>query len=125
MVDRLSQILRLRDNEQAQMVSGKRDENLRLVESAFNVKIVPRGLELLISGSEEAVIKTKQVLENIASLGSLTSHDVYYAIKLSENGDSTSLQELSSGIVVTTHRGQQIRPKTAGQRRYIEAITQN
>ncbi len=122
----MSQILRLRDNEQAQAVSGKRDENLRLVEAAFNVKIVPRGLDLLISGGEEAVAKTKRVLENIASVGTnLTSHDVYYAIKLSENGDSTNLYELSSGVVVSTHRGQQIRPKTAGQRRYIETIKQN
>lgn len=122
----MSQILRLRDNEQAQAVSGKRDENLRLVEAAFNVKIVPRGLDLLISGGEEAVAKTKRVLENIASVATnLTSHDVYYAIKLSENGDSTNLYELSSGVVVSTHRGQQIRPKTAGQRRYIETIKQN
>ena len=36
----MSQTLRLRDNEQAQIVSGKHDENLRLVESALNVKIV-------------------------------------------------------------------------------------
>lgn len=122
----MSQILRLQDNEQAQVVSGKRDENLRLVEAAFNVKIVPRGLELLISGGEEAVAKTKRVLENIASVGpNLTSHDVYYAIQLSENGESTTLHELSSGVVVSTHRGQQIRPKTAGQRRYIETIKEN
>jgi phosphate starvation-inducible PhoH-like protein len=126
MVDALSQIIRLRDNEHAQAVSGKRDENLRLIEAAFDVKIVPRGLDLLISGSDEAVAKTKKALTNIASLGTdLTSHDVYYAIKLSENGDSTALNELSAGIVVTTHRGKMIRPKTAGQRRYIGAIARN
>lgn len=126
MVDVLSQILRLRDNEQAQIVSGKRDENLRLVEAAFGVKIVPRGLDLLISGSEEAISKTKKALHNIVALGpNLTSHDVHYAIKLSENGDSTALQELSSGVVVSTHRGKIIRPKTSGQRRYIGTIAQN
>lgn len=126
MVGGLSQIIRLRDNEQAQAVSGKRDENLRLVESAFNVKIVPRGLDLLISGSDAAVEKTLHVLHNLAALGSsLTKHDVFYAIKLSENGESTTLKELSSGFIVGTHRGQKIRPKTAGQRRYIEAITEN
>ena len=122
----MSQILRLQDNEQAQVVSGKRDENLRLVESAFNVRIIPRGLEFLISGSEDEVSKAKQVLENIASLGPhLTSHDVYYAIKLSENGDSIALYEISEEVVVTTHRGRQIRPKTAGQRRYVETIAAN
>ncbi|HHT69450.1 MAG TPA: PhoH family protein [Firmicutes bacterium] len=125
-VDALSQILRLRDNEHAQAVSGKRDENLRLVESAFGVKIVPRGLELLISGPDEAVAKTKQALTNMASLGTnLTSHDVYYAIKLSEEGEPTALRELSSGVVVTTHKGKIIRPKTTGQERYIGAISRN
>jgi phosphate starvation-inducible protein PhoH len=62
MVDALSQIIRLRDNEHAQAVSGKRDENLRLVEAAFDVRIVPRGLDLLISGSDEAVAKTRKAL---------------------------------------------------------------
>ena len=122
----MSQTLRLRDNEQAQIVSGKHDENLRLVESALNVKIVPRGLDLLINGSDEAVEKACRVLQNIAALGShLTSHDVYYAIKLVENGENTTLKEISRGTVVVTHRGRQIRPKTAGQRRYIDAILQN
>ena len=126
MVDALSQIIRLRDNEHAQAVSGKRDENLRLVEAAFDVKIVPRGLDLLISGSDEAVAKTKKALTNMAGLGTdLTSHDVYYAIKLSENGDPTALNELSAGIVVTTHRGKVIRPKTSGQRRYIGTISRS
>ncbi|HHT42339.1 MAG TPA: PhoH family protein [Firmicutes bacterium] len=123
MVDVLSQILRLRDNDQAQALSGKADEYLRLLEEAFGVKIAARGLELIISGSDEAVAKTKHALQNMAGLGSsITNHDVYYAIKLSANGDFTPLHELNSGVVVVTHRGQKIRPKTAGQRRYITSI---
>jgi phosphate starvation-inducible PhoH-like protein len=115
--------LRLRDNDQAQALSGKADEYLRLLEEAFGVKIAARGLELIISGSDEAVAKTKHALQNMAGLGSsITNHDVYYAIKLSANGDFTPLHELNSGVVVVTHRGQKIRPKTAGQRRYITSI---
>src|SRR5690625_1794494 len=125
MVDVLSQILRLRDNDQAQAISGKRDEYLRLLEAAFDVKIIPRGLELLISGSDVAIGKTKKALKNMANLGSnLTNHDVYYVIKLIDNGDTTALHELNSKVVVTTHRGQQIRAKTSGQKRYINAIEQ-
>lgn len=125
MVDVLSQILRLKDNDQAQAISGKRDEYLRLLEASFDVKIIPRGLELLISGSDVAIGKTKKALKNMANLGSnLTSHDVYYAIKLIDNGDTAALHELSSRVVVTTHRGQQIRAKTSGQKRYINAIEQ-
>jgi phosphate starvation-inducible PhoH-like protein len=118
----LSQILRLRDNDQAQALSGKRDEYLRLLEEAFDVKIVARGLDLIISGPDEAVAKVKVALESMAELGSsLTNHDVYYAIKMSNNGGSAP-QDLNSGLVVVTHRGHRIRPKTAGQKRYIAAM---
>jgi phosphate starvation-inducible PhoH-like protein len=118
----LSQILRLRDNDQAQALSGKRDEYLRLLEEAFDVKIVARGLDLIINGSDEAVAKVKVALESMAELGSsLTNHDVYYAIKMSNNGGSAP-QDLNSGLVVVTHRGHRIRPKTAGQKRYIAAM---
>ncbi|HHW73498.1 MAG TPA: PhoH family protein [Firmicutes bacterium] len=118
----MSQILRLRDNDQAQALSGKRDEYLRLLEEAFDVKIVARGLDLIINGSDEAVAKVKVALESMAELGSsLTNHDVYYAIKMSNNGGSAP-QDLNSGLVVVTHRGHRIRPKTAGQKRYIAAM---
>lgn len=118
----MSQILRLRDNDQAQVLSGKRDEYLRLLEEAFDVKIVARGLDLIINGSDEAVAKVKVALESMAELGSsLTNHDVYYAIKMSNNGGSAP-QDLNSGLVVVTHRGHRIRPKTAGQKRYIAAM---
>ena len=116
----------LSDNEQAQIVSGKNDAHLRLIESALNVRIIPRGLELAISGGKAEVSKATRVLRNIASLGpELTGHDVHYAIKLAESGDNTSLQEIGNETVVTTYRGKQIRPKTAGQRKYIKAIAEH
>jgi len=103
-------------------LSGKRDEYLKLLEEAFDVKIVARGLDLIISGPDEAVAKVKVALESMAELGSsLTNHDVYYAIKMSNNGGSAP-QDLNSGLVVVTHRGHRIRPKTAGQKRYIAAM---
>jgi len=122
----LTETFFLRDNEQAQIVSGKNDAHLRLIESALNVRIIPRGLELAIQGGEAEVSKATRVLRNIASLGpELTGHDVHYAIKLAESGDHTTLQEISNETVVTTYRGKQIRPKTAGQRQYIKAIAEH
>ena len=122
----LTETFYLRDNEQAQIVSGKHDAHLRMIEAALNVRIVPRGLELAISGDTTEVSKAAWVLRNLASLGpDLTGHDVHYAIKLAETGDRTTLQEISGETVVTTHRGKQIRPKTTGQRRYISAIAEN
>ncbi len=97
-----------------------------MIETACEVRIVPRGLELQISGSAQRVEQAHLILENIASLGpNLTSHDVYYAIRLSKNGDFSLLRELSSEVLVTTHRGRQIRPKTAGQKRYVKSISES
>ena len=102
----LTETFYLQDNEQAQIVSGKHDAHLRLIESALNVRIVPRGLELAISGDSAEVSKAAWVLRNIASLGpNLTGHDVHYAIKLAEAGEKTTLQEIGQETVVTTHRG--------------------
>lgn len=108
----LTETFYLRDNEQAQIVSGKHDAHLRMIEAALNVRIVPRGLELAISGDTTEVSKAAWVLRNLASLGpDLTGHDVHYAIKLAETGDRTTLQEISGETVVTTHRESRSAPR--------------
>lgn len=87
-----------------------------MIETACEVRIVPRGLELQISGSAQRVEQAHLILENIASLGpNLTSHDVYYAIRLSKNGDFSLLRELSSEVIVTTHREGKLGPKPQGR----------
>ncbi len=126
MTEGIEQIFSLKDNAQAQAISGKGDENLRWLESQFGIKVIPRGVDIILSGDPRKVNIVSRILGNIAGLErEITTHDFYYASELVSSGNNASLREINSGVIVTTARGKQISPKTAGQRRYIETINKN
>ncbi len=122
----IEQVFSLKNNMQAQAISGKSDENLRWLESLLGITIIPRGMELILSGEQSSVDKVIQILNNIQGLDrEVTTHDFHYAADLAKNGASTSLKEISSEVVVTTAKGKQIRPKTDGQRSYVHQVQEN
>lgn len=55
----------------------------------------------------------------------MSSKDVQYAIELAEASDSVTLYQLSQDVIQVTAKGYQIRPKTLGQKRYVDAIRNN
>lgn len=119
-------VFTLADIAQAQAISGKGDENLRWLENQYGIKVIPRGIDLMLSGDPENVEKVRQILENVAGLDrELTAHDFHYASELINHGNDVSLRELNSEIIVTTARGRQIYPKTQGQREYVQTINSN
>ncbi len=126
MAQEIEQVFSLRNNAQAQSISGKGDENLRWLESRFGIKVIPRGVDIILSGELKKVEKVYQILENVAGLErEVTAHDFYYASELVSTGNNASLKQINSEVIVTTARGRQISPKTAGQRQYIQTINNN
>ena len=122
----IEQNFHLADNEQAQRISGQGDSFLRLIESQLGVQIIPRGLALVIRGDAGSVRQAHGVLANLSEIPrDLREQDVYYAAHLVRSGEKTTLKEIHSEIVVTTASGKQIRPKTSGQRRYVQEIHNN
>ncbi len=122
----IEQSFHLADNEQAQRISGQRDSFLRVIEDQLGVEIIPRGLALVIKGDASSVQRAHKVLANLSDIPrELREQDVYYAAHLVQSGEKTTLREINAEIVVTTANGKQIRPKTAGQRRYIKEIYRN
>jgi phosphate starvation-inducible PhoH-like protein len=114
------------DNATALNLCGRGDEHLLNIEREFAVQIVPRGNELTIIGSPGKVDKVKQVLESLLLRARgrhlITPQEVAYAISLIKEGEKTSWQEIGGEVIQVTARGKQIRPKTLGQKRYIESI---
>ncbi len=112
-------------NESVQLL-GKYDQHFALIESAFPVKLIPRGHELMIEGPSEAVEHLyrmfQELLGQIRQGHILTGREFEYALKMTRAGNGEDLKELFSDLVLVTHRGKQIRPKTVGQKRYLEAI---
>ena len=110
------------DNRTAEQIFGHLDENLRAIQEAFPVEIASRGNAVLIGGAEadrEAVLRVfGELLEQAASGGRIGVGDVRQAIRSARRDGGNEPQE---AIVVTT-RGRGIRPKTPGQRTYVDAI---
>jgi phosphate starvation-inducible PhoH-like protein len=126
---KVQQAYTVESNQLAALVSGQKDGNLRRIERSFGVAVLGRGNELCVVGPPDAVRKAVRVLDDLTDTsrlgGYLSSKDVQYAIELAQASDSVTLYQLSQDVIQTTARGHQIRPKTLGQKKYVDAIRKN
>ena len=107
---------------------GQHDENLRLLQDRFDLSVVVRGNEISIAGESEADVATVvAIVGDLVSLASgdepLTTQIVERTIDSRVAGDAGPAAFQSD--IILTHRGKVIRPKTDGQKRYVEAIRRN
>lgn len=120
-----SERLRLNDSQEALYLFGQNDAHLRAIEEQFQVRLQSRGSEVVVTGPEEEVARVTQLLHYLLPMareGTLDSHDVAYAIRLAREGNEGALAALRGDTVITTYRGKAIRPKSVGQKKYVEAI---
>ncbi|MTI84746.1 MAG: PhoH family protein [Firmicutes bacterium] len=107
-------------------IFGRHDENLSLIEKTLGVRVVARGEELVILGSPEQVKIAQKVLEQLQDFyragNHLTLHEINYTLKAVKAGMNNALSSLARDITLVTPRGKQIKPKTVGQQKYVEAI---
>lgn len=111
------------------VVFGKLDENIDLIEKKMDVSIKSVDGKLIITGEEENAADAKVLLENLISIVKkqkvLSTADINYSISLIKNNEKRSLPELLNETVVYTSMGKPIRPKTLGQKRYMDNINNN
>ncbi len=117
-------------NEVALNLFGKNDQHLTMIEAAFDSKLVARGNQIIIMGEDkesvEKVIQFLEELNKVAEGGNLlTEQDLQYAIQSFKRSEDAKLIDLYSEIVQVTYRGKKIKPKTMGQKRYLDAIWRN
>ncbi|HXJ65805.1 MAG TPA: PhoH family protein [Actinomycetota bacterium] len=103
---------------------GLRDEFLKLVEAAFESRIVVRGNEITITGSEGEAEKVGMLFEELLALLErghvLTAPTITQTIDLVKGDDVRPTEVL--GDRVLTSRGRSIGPKTLGQKKYVDAL---
>jgi phosphate starvation-inducible protein PhoH and related proteins len=113
-------------NHLLMQVLGNRDEHLKLVERAFPAATISaRGNEFTISGDDATrAADTLQELVLLASKGQpLDMVTVARVIDMVQSNEKPS--QVLTTEVMKAGRGKSVRPKTAGQKRYAEAIAQN
>ena len=103
---------------------GSFDENIRLLESEFQVTVVNRGGELVISGEPENVMLAEKAVQALLTL-SITEQHVRYVIGLCRSGQSERIGELTQDVICITSKGRPVKPKTIGQKQYVDAIMQD
>ena len=115
--------------EQAVSLFGSFDENIKLIEQQYGVDIVNRGAELKISGSEESVDGAARAVNGLLTLinkgEALSEQNVRYVMSLVADGSEDKLASMSSDCICITSKGKPVKPKTLGQKKYIEAIRKN
>ena len=107
-------------------VFGQFDCNIKKIERAFGVTFVNRGETIRISGTEEAVGKARSVVDTLLELSrrgnTVTEQNVDYTISMSFSEKSSDVLEIDKEIICRTISGKPVKPKTVGQKKYVDEI---
>lgn len=115
--------------EHAVSLFGSFDENIRQIEQEFRVKVLSRGSDLKISGEADDVQKAVRAVNGLLMLinkgEALSDQNVRYVLSLVNEGTEEKLSGLIGDCICMTAKGKPVKPKTLGQKKYVEAIRQN
>jgi len=118
-----------KDQEEALKLLGRLDENIEMIESSFQVRIIPRGDTMIIQGQPQEVEKVNTLIKNLQDIirkgHLLTPSELKYAISLVKEDQGDKLGDIFSDLIYMTARGKQIKPKSLGQREYVNTIRRN
>jgi phosphate starvation-inducible PhoH-like protein len=115
--------------EQAMNLFGNYDEHISIIEETIDVKILTRDDEIRIVGEEENVDSAKAVLERLGEITSqgdeITRQNVLYLSRLASEKHFGKIKNYLVDHIGLNAKGKQIKPKTHGQKLYVESIKQN
>ena len=110
-------------------VFGSFDENLKQIEQAYDVSIVNRDSDLVISGDVESVDMAARTLQGLLALAAkgetIDEQRVRYLMTLVREGNDEMVSQMAKDVVCITAKGKPIKAKTVGQQTYMKAISKN
>ena len=110
-------------------IFGNLDENVKLIDKAFEVEVSNRNGSINICGNEGDVLLAEQAIKKLIDLA--IAGDVIDVLKvnhvcdLASKGKLGELDSLLTDVVAVTTRGKIIKSKTVGQKKYVDAIKKN
>ena len=110
-------------------IFGNYDENVNIIQKEYNVSVYSRDGDIKVNGAEPnadaacAVIRTLEKMYNNGE--AITEQNVRYAISAVNDGTQQQLEELSSDCICVTFTGKPVKPKTLGQKKYVDSIRHN
>ena len=115
--------------EHMQKIFGMQDAYLKKLERDFQVMIVDRNGQVVITGEERNAEKASRVLQQLTLISKrgneIEEQSVDYAIEMGMEEQEEVLMEIDSDCICHTINGKPIKPKTLGQKAYVDAIRKN
>ena len=116
--------------EQLVNLFGNFDENIKIIEKAYAVRITTHSQNIRISGDEESVSKAVRALNCLILMiekgENITPLRVDFVINSVADGDDDKISSvLDSDCICITSKGKPVKPKTLGQKKYVDAIANN
>ena len=110
-------------------IFGSFDENIKLIEHELDVSVVSRDDQLKISEEAENVLYAVKAVQGLLGLAgrkeTITEQNVRYIINLVKAGNEEHINDIARDVLCVTAKGKPIKPKTLGQKRYVDAIKKN
>lgn len=117
------------ETEHAKNISGTFDVFIKKLERTFNVSILERSEGMKITGSDMDVMHVSDIISELYELSkrgnTITEQNVDYAIAMAIENKNNTLLEIDSDLICHTTAGKPVKPKTLGQKQYVDAIRNN
>ncbi len=108
---------------------GSLDENIKIIEDEYSVNVIARGDTLKITGDAENIEKCSRAIDGLQVFlkrgDPLNEQNIRYVINMVSEGTESQIARLMSDCICITSSGKPIKPKTLGQKRYVDAIRDN
>ena len=118
--------IQLSSPESAIALSGYKEENLKILSKQTGAKVVLRGQELLISGTDNQIKLCTRLVRSLSEFWeigkTITGTDILTARHALDTKRQDELKNLHRDVLARTRRGEEIRAKTFRQQQYIQAI---
>ena len=125
-MEEVKKTVEIRSMDEQIRLFGVFDENLKVIEAETGTSIRSDADNILISGEEDNTAIAQNVIEKLLMLirkdEKIDRGRIRYAIDLAREGNSELILELADDVIAFTNRGKQIKCKTVGQKRYINAL---
>lgn len=114
------------DVDQIREIFGANDSYIRRIEKELDVSVIDRNGEVKIIGGKAEVSKARKLLMNLmdsSRRGSgMEEQKLNYAIDMAVNNEDDGLSSIESDLICHTTNGKAVKPKTLGQKKYVDAI---
>src|SRR3989338_3977957 len=122
----MERTIQLEDAQKIQILFGRYDSNLRLIEGELKVKVIRNEKGLKITGDRQQVDRACDLFDYLIGIidkgGDIKKRDITYTLKLAQPDEGVDFKLLAKENIDVSVKGHLVTPKTKGQIEYVDAI---